>query len=350
MERTVVLGCGEAGLIAAAHLERAPETDVIVVSESDRHVFSFLLYHVLEGMPFNKACIDLQGVFRDKDVTFTQAHVEGLNTVERRVELRAGSLWYDKLLIALGGVTRYSIDDRRHVFDIRTDAREIRRAAHTDDVANAVVVGGGPIGVETSATLSSITVDLGVTLIASSPRLLSDLPARASRLAERELRRRDVRVLTNARVTKVTRDSVVVDGEREVQSDLTIWAGGIRPNPVIKRFTLPRNERGLRVDSRLRCLRANDVYAAGDNVDYPAKVTDGYTAGREARTAAINVLRTIRGRHLKEYDVRWHPRVIYLGENTALFTMNGIVHCGRSPSVLRELAAKTYPFYWKYLY
>jgi len=48
-KRTVVLGGGEAGLIAAAYLERTSETDTVVVSERERHVFSFLLYRVMEG-------------------------------------------------------------------------------------------------------------------------------------------------------------------------------------------------------------------------------------------------------------------------------------------------------------
>ncbi len=47
MERTVIIGSGDAGLIAAAYLERADETDVLLVSEREYHVFSFLLYDVI---------------------------------------------------------------------------------------------------------------------------------------------------------------------------------------------------------------------------------------------------------------------------------------------------------------
>ncbi|WP_254524862.1 NAD(P)/FAD-dependent oxidoreductase [Natrinema caseinilyticum] len=361
MERTVVLGCGEAGLIAAATLERADETDVVVVSERDFHVFSFLLYDVLEGKPFADACLDLRSVFRETDVTFVQGVADGVDVSNHTVELRSGALSFDTLLIAVGGVTAYSIDDRRHVSDIRTDAREIRDGVRTPDVRDVVIVGGGPVGVETAATLSAISepVDatlsaisepVDATLLTSSHRLLPDFPPRASRLAERHLRRRSVDVRSGARVNDVTENRVVLDGGRAERSDLTIWAGGVRPNPVIQRFGLPVTDRGLRVDPFLRCDGADDVYAAGDVIDYPGKVNDGYSAGLEARTAAKNVVRGVRGRRPREHDVRWHPRIVHLGGNAAIIAIDGIVHAGRGPALLRTVAVESYPFLWKALY
>src|SRR6056297_2168523 len=126
MKRTVVLGGGEAGLIAAAYLERASETNVVVVSERERHVFSFQLYRVIKGMPFDGATLDLRDTFADRDVTVVRDHVRWLDTAEKRVDLRSGSIEYDTLLIALGGVTRLDAVDRSRVSDVRTDAREIQ--------------------------------------------------------------------------------------------------------------------------------------------------------------------------------------------------------------------------------
>ncbi|WP_433629255.1 NAD(P)/FAD-dependent oxidoreductase [Halomicrococcus sp. NG-SE-24] len=349
MERTVIIGGGEAGLIAAAYLERADETDVLLVSEREYHVFSFLLYDVIAGTPFSRACLDLPSTFRKKDVTFVQGLVEGLAATENRIDLRSGSLHFDTLLITVGGVTNYDIDDRGHVFDIRTNVREIRSAVNSPDVCDVVVVGGGPVGVETAATLSSLD-DTEVTMVTSSHRLLPDFPPRASRIAERELHQQGVGFKTETRVTEVTENGVVLGGDGLEMSDLTVWAGGVRPNPVIESFGLQRNERGLCVDSHLRCLDVDDVYAAGDVVDYPGKVKDGYSAGLEARTAANNVLRGLRGQRLVERDVRWHPRVVYLGERNALLSVNGMVHFGRGPALMRAVAVKGYPFYWKRVY
>jgi NADH dehydrogenase len=350
MGRTIVLGCGDAGLIATAYLERAGETDVTVVSEHDDHVFSFLLYHVLEGMAFDEARVDLQDAFEDRDVTFLQGLVEGLDTDEKRIDLRSGALYYDSLLVTVGSVTKYDVDDRGHVFDLRTDAREIRGAMNAPDVRDAVVVGGGPVGVETTATLSSVTDSIDVTLVTSSRRPLSEFPRRAGELVEREFRRRGVDLRTETRVSDVTADGVVYERGSAERSDLTVWAGGVRPNPVIDEFDLPRSDRGLRVDRHLRCRGTDDVYAAGDVVDYPGKVKDGVSAGLEARTAAKNLIRDLRGRRPKEHEQRFHPRIVYLGGNTALLAAHGIVHLGRIPALLRDVSVEGYPFFWKHLY
>ncbi len=350
MKRAVILGGGEAGLIAATYLERTSETDVVVVSERERHVFSFLLYRVMKGMPFDGATLDLRDAFADRDVTVVRDHVQGLDAAEKRVDLRSGSIEYDSLLIALGGVTKLDATDRSRVSDVRTDAREIQRAVHSTSVRDVVIVGGGPVGVETAATLASLMVDLDVSLITSSEHLLADFPERAGRIAEEELGRRGVDVRPGTHATEAMENGIVLNGERAERSDLTIWAGGLKPNPVIERFGLPQNERGLLVDTSLRCRGIEDVYAVGDVVDYPEKVKDGYSAALEARRAAKNVLRDLRGRPPKEYGERWHPRIVYLGRTTALFAADGIVHCGTWPAVLRAIAARGYPFFWSYVY
>ena len=350
MKRTVVLGGGETGLIAAAYLERASETNVVVVSERERHVFSFQLYRVIKGMPFDRATLDLRDAFADKDVTVVRDHVRWLDAAEKRVDLRSGSIEYDTRLIARGGVTRLDAVDRSRVSDVRTDAREIQYAVHSGNVRDVVIVGGGPVGVETAATLASLTIDLDVSLITSGEHPLADFPERAGRIAEGELGQRGVDVRTGTRATEVTDDGVVLDGERVERSDLTVWAGGVKPNPVIENFDLPRNERGLLVDEFLRCRDADGAYAVGDVVDYPGKVTDGYSAGLEARRAAKNVLRGLQERPPKEYDERWHPRIVYLGQTTALFAADGVVHCGTWPAILRAIAARGYPLFWNHVY
>ena len=212
-----------------------------------------------------------------------------------------------------------------------------------------VIVGGGPIGVETAATLSSVTDVNNIMLVTANDRLLSDFPPRASRIAERVLQRK-VDLRTGVRVTEVTANSVLLDGEDTEQTNLTIWAGGVRLNPIIKSFDLERTDHGLRVDSHLRCSDSDDVYAAGDVVDYPGKIKDGYAAGLEARTTAKNICRELQEQSLKQHDMRLHPRVVYLGGDTALVTLSGVVHQGRGPKLFRDLAIKGYPFYWRHMY
>lgn len=350
MHRVAVLGCGDAGLVATAYLAGNKGIDVTVISENDSHVFSYLLYHVIEGRSLSSASVDLPRTFHDTDITCIRGLVQGLDTDEHRIDLRSGSLGFDSLLISLGGVTQYSIDDRRNVLDIHTDVRTIRRAVRSPAVQHVAIVGGGPVGVETAATLSTLPEALNITLYTAGSRLLPSFPPRARTIVEQELRRREVTLRQKTRVGDVTENMVIPESKSAEQSDLTIWAGGIQPNPVIDSFDLSKTEEGLRVDSYLRCRGTQNIFAAGDIVTYPEKINDGFSAGLEARTAAQNILRQIRGRRLREHHIRLHPRVVYLGGDTALFAMNSIVYCGRIPALLRAIASKSYTSYWKYWY
>ncbi|MDS0474654.1 hypothetical protein [Natrinema sp. 1APR25-10V2] len=119
---------------------------------------------------------------------------------------------------------------------------------------------------------------------------------------------------------------------------------------IIEDFGLAQNECGLRVDSHLRCLDTDNVYAAGDVVNSPEKMKDGFSAGLEARTVAKNLLRGLRGQRPIGHDVRWHPRIVDLGGGNALLSVNGMVYHGRGPAFVRAVAVKGYPFYWKSRY
>ena len=350
MHRVAVLGCGDAGLVATAYLAGNEGVDVTVISENDSHVFSYLLYHVIEGQSLTSASVDLPRIFHDTDVTFIRGLVEGLDADERRIDLRSGSLQCDTLLLSLGGVTKYSIDDRRNVLDIRMDVQTIRRAIQSPAVQHVAIVGGGPVGVETAATLSTLPESLKITLYTAGSCLLPSFPSRASAIVEQELRRREVTLRRKTRVRDVTEKSVIPESGSAEQSDLTIWAGGIQPNPVIDSFGLSKTDEGLCVDSYLRCRGTQNIFAAGDIVTYPEKINDGYSAGLEARTAAQNILRHVQDRRLKEHHIRLYPRIVYLGRDTALLVINSIVYCGRIPALLRAIASKSYRSYWKYWY
>ncbi len=66
-------------------------------------------------------------------------------------------------------------------------------------------------------------------------------------------------------VSDVTADSVVLDDGEHVPSDVVVWAGGVRPNPVVKAFGLPLTSDGrIAITRRLAVHDVDGVYAIGD--------------------------------------------------------------------------------------
>jgi sulfide:quinone oxidoreductase len=106
-EQVVVLGAGSGGLMVANRLDRelAGLVDVTVVDRDPTHRYQPAFYLA----PFGY--MDLEEQSRDArdycraDVTFQQGEVTGIDPRRGRVELREGTLAYDRLIVALGHET-----------------------------------------------------------------------------------------------------------------------------------------------------------------------------------------------------------------------------------------------------
>jgi NADH dehydrogenase FAD-containing subunit len=153
------------------------------------------------------------------------------------------------------------------------DAIALRRRLHVLRVSGwhllrVVVVGAGITGVEWSAELAGGRVDgtrVATTLIGAEVRILPRFHYAVSQRAARRLSRLGVEMLTYHRVIRVARDHVVLEGNTSVPCDVIVWAGGVRPNPLIATLGLPLTPRGhLVVSPRLAVPGHDGIYAMGD--------------------------------------------------------------------------------------
>ena len=350
MQHIVVAGCGDAGLEAATRLDRQLAQEITVVCDRTSKPFYFLFYHILEGKPLEDAYLDLEAKFETKNIRFIQARVEGVDAGNHQLELNTGLLEFEKLVIAVGSVPKQHLRGQEHVLSIKTDIETITsHLKRSETIETIVILGGGPTGVETAATLSTV-VESSITILEAGTRLLPTFAPKTAAIAESVLRSKGVRSRTQTRAVAATTESVVLEDSTTLRSDLTIWAGGVKPHPIIQHGDLASTDRGLVVDEMLRCRGNPDIYAAGDVIDYPRKTNDGYSAVLEARTAADNLIRSLRGQELSAHTIPVHPKLIYLGRGDAILEVNGIVWRGSIPGLIRTWGAgKLYPFLWRYV-
>src|SRR3990170_286470 len=102
-ETVVILGGGTGGLVAANHLVRKKDGHRIVLVERDavyRFAPSFLWVMSGARRP-EQVTVDLRRLTR-RGVELTQAEVRAIDVGARRVETSAGSIPYDRLVVALG--------------------------------------------------------------------------------------------------------------------------------------------------------------------------------------------------------------------------------------------------------
>lgn len=322
--RIVVLGGGFGGLSFCQSFRHA-DADIVLVDRQNHHLFQPLLYQVATaGLSAPEIAQPIRSILRDlPNVTVRLDTVQQISLATRTVVMEGGTLEYDYLVIALGGVTSYfghpeweqfapglkSLDDAQRIR--RELLHAFERAENTTDLAtrqrlmSIVVVGGGPTGVELAGACAELTrqvlrsdfrrIDPGaarVTLIEGSPRLLAQFPEDLSANAAQTLQTMGVDVRTSARVASITQGRVELQGGEVLEAENILWAAGVGASPLTRQLGVPIDRAGrIQVESDLSLPGHPKVFAIGDLaavVDRDGQVVPGVSpaAIQEARHVA----------------------------------------------------------------
>jgi NAD(P)H-nitrite reductase large subunit len=237
--------------------------------------------------------------YRSKGITVHLATaVTELDVAAQRVALDNGEeVSYDRLLLAVGSSPfRPPLEGigQEGVFTLRTidDALAIRNQAHTclaRGQRDAVVIGGGLLGLECAHALA--TLGLEVTVLQRGPWLLhKQIDQQGAVVLEDLLRRLGVRSLSNVAPEAILSDGgasgVRLEDGRTVSGHLVLCAAGVRSNADLAKAAGLKVDHGVLVDSEMR-TSADQVYAAGDVAQYgeemwciiPAAVNQARVAG-----------------------------------------------------------------------
>jgi NADPH-dependent 2,4-dienoyl-CoA reductase/sulfur reductase-like enzyme/rhodanese-related sulfurtransferase len=226
--------------------------------------------------------------------------VENVQTGEKE------SISYDKLVIATGAAPRklgLPGEDLKGVNYVANpgDATRIREAISKGEVANAVIIGAGFIGLEMAEAFADMWgVETSVVEIMDQimPRLVSPTLATMGR---RHMEENGVSFYFGETVKAIEgEDGVVkrvITSERVLEADAVIISAGVVPNSdIAKEAGLAVHERGgVYVDEFMR-TNDPDIYAGGDCCIVPNLVTGkdaflplGSMANRQGRIIGTNL-------------------------------------------------------------
>jgi NADPH-dependent 2,4-dienoyl-CoA reductase/sulfur reductase-like enzyme len=215
--------------------------------------------------------VEPESFYREHDVdVHLETGVRALHVAERELELENGSRKrYDKLLIASGAWPRQlDVPGAQHenVFTLRTldDSQSIRDAAR--GARQAVVVGAGFIGMEVSASLSQLGLE--VTQIHRGTGLFEILRARQVEQFLVELYgQHGVQLVLADEVAEFGGrgrcDSVITKRGETYQADLAVVGIGVEPTVGWLEGSGLRLDNGVVVNERWE-TGADGVWAAGD--------------------------------------------------------------------------------------
>ena len=294
--RVVVVGAGHGGLACVEALASAA-VDVLLIDRSNYHTFQPLLYQVATaGLDVDDITQPIRHIVRRHDnVDVAMGLVTGADLDRQTIALDTGDeIPWDALVLAPGASTAffgvegafehsYPMKNVADAVDLRSQVLRQFEAAARDPgligrgALTVAVVGGGPTGVEMSGALRELVrvlakdfphLDVGrarVVLIDGEALPLGGYDPDLRQYARDELARRGVEVELGTHVDSVDTGGVTLADGTRIEARTTVWAAGIRANPLADGLGLEQAKGGrVAVDAALRVPGHRHVFVIGD--------------------------------------------------------------------------------------
>ncbi|TPX51197.1 hypothetical protein SeMB42_g01833 [Synchytrium endobioticum] len=318
--RLLLLGSGWAGTSMLKRLNKGI-FDVYVVSPQNYFLFTPLLPEATTGTVEARSLLESMRRICDKrKAHYLEASALDIDVDQKQVLCQSADganfrMSYDLCVISVGATSNSfgvkGVIENTHFLKTISDARKIRHeigatleAASLPDVSEQekkkllsfVIAGGGPTGVEFAAELSDFLVEdirrlfpelapyVQITIVDLADHILNTMSARLSEYAEKRFKRQNIRVLTKTKVVEVKpnvllykpRDADPEEPPQELPFGVAVWATGIGmrefTQSLARKLQQQKHAKSIIVDSRLRVVGGNSLYAMGDcaTIENPA--------------------------------------------------------------------------------
>ncbi|MEH2330745.1 NAD(P)/FAD-dependent oxidoreductase [Nostoc sp.] len=362
--RICILGGGFGGLYTALRLSQLPwestqKPEIVLVDQSDRFLFSPLLYELLTGeLQTWEIAPPFEELLQGTGVRFYQGVVSGIDIDQQRVNIQEGpEIPYDRLVLALGGETPLDLvpGATAYAYTFRTisDAyrleERLRFLEESDaDKIRVAIVGAGYCGVELACKLADRLGERGrFRIVEIADQILRTSPEFNREAAKKAIDARGVFLDLETKVESIEQNSISLEYKNQLDTipvDLVIWTVGTRVAPVVKSLSLKQNQRGqITTTSNLQVLDHPEIFALGDLADchdaegqqVPATAQAAF---QQADYTAWNIWATLTNRPLLPFHYQQLGEMMALGIDNATLTGLGIKLDGPLAYVARRAA------------
>ncbi len=293
--RVVIVGAGPAGARCADRLAAGGASVTLIGAEPthpyNRVALSLLLAGDVEEhalVTHHAEHLETSRISWRPDTT-----VVALDRAERAVVMAGGErIGYDHLVLATGAQPvrlPFPGADGPNVLMYRTLWDVQQMITHAASGGDAVVIGGGLLGLEAAAGLAKR--GMRVTVLHATSRLMDrQLDQGAAALLERRLAGQGIAVITQAKTVAIEPDAVLLADGRRVPAKIVVMAVGIRPHAGLARAAGLAVNRGVLVDDT---MRTDDpaVWAIGECAEHAGQCIGLVApAFAQAEIAAAHIL------------------------------------------------------------
>lgn len=220
-------------------------------------------------------------LLKKNKVTF----IKGEATVTKDLEVKVSNQSYQAkdIILATGskpfippieGLNDIKYETTDTFFDIETLPKQL------------AIIGGGVIATELASSMADLGVE--VTMIEVNEDILLTEIEEVRELLKDHLKNQSIRILTGAKISKVTTSKVILDNHEDVSFDTLLVATGRQPNiKVVEDLDINMDGKFVQVDEHYQTT-INHVYAIGDLVK-------GYQLAHSASSHGLHVVETLAG-------------------------------------------------------
>ena len=274
MKKYLIIGNGVAGTTAAQEIRKNdPQGRITIVTEEKIPFYSRIrLPDYVAGITDKPDLIIKKDQwYKDQNIDLkTKITITDIDHVSKQATDQTGTvLEYDSLLIATGSksfIPPIEGNTKDNVFALRTfeDAQNILQSI--GNTKNAVLIGGGLLGLEAAHAL--IKKGLTVTVVEFFDRLLPrQMDNQGALLLKEMLEAQDFKFRLDAKTKEIKGDKAVTGVELEsgevLLADILLFSAGVRSNLDLTTKLGLEADHGVIVNAHME-TSLDGVYAAGD--------------------------------------------------------------------------------------
>ncbi|WP_077920250.1 NAD(P)/FAD-dependent oxidoreductase [Spirosoma sp. 209] len=278
MRHIVILGNGISGITAARELRKHTDDQITVVSDETPHFFSrtALMYVYMGHLEFQHTKPYEDWFWTKNRIDLLQVRVDTIDFSNKLIQYAGGqTLTYDVLILAVGSQPNFFDwpgQQLQGVQGLYGKPDLDRMEASTAGIRQAVVVGGGLIGIELCEML--LSRGIRVTFLVREKTFWSSvLPPEESAMVTRHIRDHHVDLRIDTEMAELRDngagrvDAVITKTGETIPAEFVGVAVGVSPNIGFLKETPLDTDRGILVNEYLE-TNLPDVYAIGDCVQH----------------------------------------------------------------------------------
>ncbi|MEC6798605.1 MULTISPECIES: NAD(P)/FAD-dependent oxidoreductase [Photobacterium] len=349
MSRIVIVGGGAAGIELSTLLAKAnsKKHEIILVEPETDHYWKPRLHEIAAGTfdrELDAVCYFTHGAingYQHYQAAMTDIDRENKMLVVRRNDGTEAMVKYDYLVVAVGAVSNdfntTGARDNCIFLDSASQARhawrKISQLLREGNDRTVNIVGAGATGVELAAELARVShklqrynaAKLTINLIEAADRVLPNSPLKMSEKVLKELKRTNINVLLNTRISEVSDHGMVTADSQILEADIQFWAAGVKaPDWLNGLGGLEYNRMNqIMVNANLTTTVDNSIFSLGDCASIPQ--ADGSFVppkAQAANRAAVHLTKSLtnllRGKELTDFEFKDGGMVVAVGHHFAV--------------------------------